>query len=605
MIDATRSLIKWAERDETHRVPNAEQMEALLENFNAQESAKVTPRPTSPPSSLLSRHRAGQPESSSSLRRIEYQRHESESGFSNKEAVNGENSGRLASIKDQSEVPIKKQEPQTPAPHPQESRGFWTGVSAVKSIFTSPLHFFDRRRNQQDSPTATTNGNPVSGTFESAKPNNATNLASLTNAPSTPTPSRTRREKASQSERKSHGHLTRSKRPQTERHRHHRDQPKPPIHLRGLVSPSRIAEIHRKQDRLAEERRKRRKAYEDEAEAEDESNVASPSMPSSRTGEKRKRPKGGVRTPPAGPPGTFRVPSPGSSDDSSEEDEDAEPEATSRPRYAPIPVAPRRELVSDDWVDTSPFKAPQTVSTAWQGPVDFNFTYNHFPNLNIKPVPAVSEELTDLSDSSGSFMVPTSDYDSDSDEDVDDDTNKSDRAGQIHKAAQSSEAEVSLNQDSDSSVLQAKQWTQTPPPKPRPGNAQLPQFPPRLSAAEAAKARAEKFKPKQPSSLRNVTQMSPLQIEKENQMVRETINAHGFLDEILAAGRVTKEEWERGNAMQDTFYNYMDREVLSAVNAIPQDEIAAYPLPPSLSQAMRQSDMKQSEVEREVSKYFR
>jgi hypothetical protein len=62
------------------------------------------------------------------------------------------------------------------------------------------------------------------------------------------------------------------------------------------------------------------------------------------------------------------------------------------------------------------------------------------------------------------------------------------------------------------STLQQKQWNQTPPPKPRPSNAQLPQ----PTAAELALANANKYQPKKPSGLRNVTQMSPLQLEQEN-----------------------------------------------------------------------------------------
>jgi len=86
--------------------------------------------------------------------------------------------------------------------------------------------------------------------------------------------------------------------------------------------------------------------------------------------------------------------------------------------------------------------------------------------------------------------------------------------------------------------LEPKQWTQTPPPKPRPSNAQLPQqqaqpaesakqaepVEPETpkqqaqpSAAERLTATALKHKPIKPSGLRNMTQMSPLEQVREGE----------------------------------------------------------------------------------------
>jgi hypothetical protein len=119
--------------------------------------------------------------------------------------------------------------------------------------------------------------------------------------------------------------------------------------------------------------------------------------------------------------------------------------------------------------------------------------------------------------------------------------------------------------EQDASVLQPKTWTQTPPPKPKPSNAQLPQVSAQPSAAELAKARYEKFKPTKPSGLRNVTQMSPLHHEQENRASEEV--------------PLTKEEWEarwRSEVAADR--SLFDPEVMAAIDAIPDADI----LPASL-----------------------
>jgi homogentisate 1,2-dioxygenase len=122
-----------------------------------------------------------------------------------------------------------------------------------------------------------------------------------------------------------------------------------------------------------------------------------------------------------------------------------------------------------------------------------------------------------------------------------------------------------------------------------------------VTSAEAAKARAEKFKPKQPSSLRNVTQMSPLQMEKENIMLRSQITSHGSFAQLLAQGGITLEQWQETDALHDNFFRHADPEVMAAVNALSDDQIVDYPLPPSLLSLLQPE---QSEVEKEVERFF-
>lgn len=139
---------------------------------------------------------------------------------------------------------------------------------------------------------------------------------------------------------------------------------------------------------------------------------------------------------------------------------------------------------------------------------------------------------------SGTYKAPS---DSGSDNERDDDGNNVSAAGdnftkpvgdftsrmqEIEKTAESSTNTNKGSADENTSAqsvqdtgsaLQQKQWNQTPPPKPRPSNAQLPQ----PSPAEIALANANKYKPTKPSGLRNVTPMSPLQVEQENRAQEE------------------------------------------------------------------------------------
>jgi hypothetical protein len=75
-----------------------------------------------------------------------------------------------------------------------------------------------------------------------------------------------------------------------------------------------------------------------------------------------------------------------------------------------------------------------------------------------------------------------------------------------------------------SRILEQKQWTQVPPPKPRPGNAQLPQTdlnktapadPTQKEAIQHAIQNANRHAPRKPSNLRNMSTLSPLQAEQQ------------------------------------------------------------------------------------------
>lgn len=599
IIDAARALVEWAERDDSRRPPSPHQMKALLDDFAAKESANITVRSHARSHTTSRSHRSplNPPKAANAAAAIM-------SGGLGRVEREEDLSGRLITEKER-EVPADVQPPKTPTSKPQESRGFWSSMSVVTSIFASPLHFFDSRRNQQDSPSAATN--KTSETGESK-----TTLATDPQTPSRPNT----RPRPSQSERRTRAQSARTRRPQTERSRRHEDMTKPPIHLRGVISPARVAEIHRQQDRMADARNKKRRAVVEGEETDSESEKAS--MAIARVGEKRKRPRGTVRTPPAGPPGTFRVPSPGSSDDSSDGESEAE-QPTERTRYSAIPVTPRKDLISDDAGDASPFTsiAASQNGPAWKVPEGYKPTYKEAPSpgrRKVTPAAAktspkktsprksspkstasppkkspsptkkgasptkkapsptkkqVPQDAATSSESEGSFKFPVSDSGSDGDEE--------DVTGGVS--------------ENENQPLQSKQWTQTPPPKPRPSNAQLPQLSSQVAAAEAAKARAEKFKPKQPSSLRNVTQMSPMQIEKENMLLRNQFTSNASFAKLLEGSGVSLAEWERVDALQDEFFRNADPEVLAAVSALPDDMIADYPMPPFLSASAAKSEV--------------
>lgn len=130
-----------------------------------------------------------------------------------------------------------------------------------------------------------------------------------------------------------------------------------------------------------------------------------------------------------------------------------------------------------------------------------------------------------------------------------------------------SDEEEDSGTKSGTSALQTKKWTQSPPPKPRPSNASLPKKPsttaPETSPSKTADAisqqqtgdlarvrgAAEKFKPKQPSRLREVTQMSPNQVQEQE---------HKFL----------------ANAIEiESTIGKFDPAVMEALNSIPESDL--------------------------------
>ena len=152
----------------------------------------------------------------------------------------------------------------------------------------------------------------------------------------------------------------------------------------------------------------------------------------------------------------------------------------------------------------------------------------------------------------------TADY-----EDSDEESDSESESGSDEESDSDDEAQNTREQSSgDASILQPKTWTQTPPPKPKPSNAQLPQAPAHPTAAELAKARYEKFKPIRPSGLRNVTQMSPLQSERDSSVP------------------IAAETAKRGGSQPKKPSNYeFDRDVVDVVMTIPEDNMIDTPLP--------------------------
>ena len=86
-------------------------------------------------------------------------------------------------------------------------------------------------------------------------------------------------------------------------------------------------------------------------------------------------------------------------------------------------------------------------------------------------------------------------------------------------------------------------------------------------------------------------------------MLRGHFTTSPAFAQLMADSGVSMKDWEMANAMQDAFFGKADPEVLAAVNALPDDQIAEYPLSPSLSQARLLAG--QSEVEKEVERHFR
>jgi hypothetical protein len=151
-----------------------------------------------------------------------------------------------------------------------------------------------------------------------------------------------------------------------------------------------------------------------------------------------------------------------------------------------------------------------------------------------------------------------------------------------------------------SGPLASKKWDQTPPPKPQPRNAELPQqqapkdqaledpMKPQTPQEQALRANALKYAPIRPSGLRQMTQMSPLQ-----QQIEDKENAKGKEREKMSpvTSVVPNFTWDA---------TLFSKEVNDAIMAIPEEKIVPMELPAHLFQGWGQ----QSVVEKEVDKLF-
>ena len=126
------------------------------------------------------------------------------------------------------------------------------------------------------------------------------------------------------------------------------------------------------------------------------------------------------------------------------------------------------------------------------------------------------------------------------------------------------EAQPTRENAADSALQPLDPLKQTPPPKPKPSHAELPQVLTQPTAIEIAKAQAEKYKPKKSSGLSNVTMMTPPHGEnKENRLPEtEVTQASSSLDNL-------KRVWLAEVQAQNSRF---DLEVLAAVDAAVGDE---------------------------------
>jgi hypothetical protein len=652
IIDSARALAQYAESNADKKLPNAEQMRALLENFHAQESAKASSA-AQPTDFQLPSYEPAPVQQPSEIPDAEA---EVEDNVSDTQMTDSEDSHHAATPAAESEVHEEVQEPETPAEqeNPSASESTWSswGMSKVKNFFGSPFKKSTKPQQAADAPS--TNGRNETD-FSFTHPSNVPQL------PTTPTPSNNQPRAKVQSEHRrrdqpgrntnSRTQQQRRRLPQTERPTRFGNQEKPPIQLRGLVSPSRIKEIQRQQDarreesslvaedRYGEARRKKRvsqAAYVDDEDAV----TAEEELRQSRvsTGQKKRKYRA-PRTPPRDPPGTFSVPYESSSE--SEEDFDGEDESddevavdspSTRSKlhpftstsyssshitkghstsssshttkghwnsdgtwngYTGMELHDAIRIVREEQKQSGCLLPPATIwgltpeqrkrideltgapdhDTWLTGPNGYRdharpYTGTHFQqpetvqaNINegLHPLsprsPLISsptttpvsknnnifdtqhtmkgccsvfeeQQTTDSYSSSNgrksqdspgkTFSFPEG---SDSDSDGSGNEEETDSRDSGLKGHDISPAKSLTDSQSVLQPLPSKQWQQTPPPKPRPSNAQLPQQ--QTTAADVAKANANKFQPKKPSGLRNVIHMSPLQIEQENRIREE------------------------------------------------------------------------------------
>jgi hypothetical protein len=141
LIDATRSLVKWAERDKDHVVPNAEQLETMLEQFQTQQNANTI---IAAPGAEIATNSEQMHIDEDIAEQIRLSPATPQSTAEDTYMIDGE-----------SNVQVENPLPQTPTPAtpPQQQRfgsSIFVGLSAVKSLVATPFTFFARRAQPGD-----------------------------------------------------------------------------------------------------------------------------------------------------------------------------------------------------------------------------------------------------------------------------------------------------------------------------------------------------------------------------------------------------------------------------------------------------------------------
>jgi len=359
--------------------------------------------------------------------------------------------------------------------------------------------------------------------------------------------------------------------PRTERPKRHRDYTGTPIQNRGILTPAQIAQIQRDQDEYARKMghpnadlqssaREKRRAVNFERDERTSLNRAQLATPA-KTGEKRGV-NGDVRSTPK-PWNTVH-------DESSDESDDEINSPTPRPsttaekavkqhhfgltsiyrpagpenRLTPRQLQeqqeerergnlsiPREELNNLDYL-----KHPDKYSknaTLFDKPIDRkqlerdalnpNYEWEHNPFASTAPARknlfAQHEQQRKAQEAKRNADEPAAQSQKST-------KSKSNRfqVPEYSDDESGDEGENGSEVAEGSRILEPKQWTQVPPPKPRPGNAQLPQTdlaktaqadPNQKEAIQHAIQNANRHAPRKPSNLRNMSTLSPLQVEQQ------------------------------------------------------------------------------------------
>lgn len=645
-IEFMNASADWLQADDSNLLPTAEEAKALLDQFKREKLARMAIVKTDASATAAPLHQSQiEPRRKSITSAASAQEqfvHQNEpehsyddvplaednefvtSDLEDSDSVDEEIgilSGEVEQEIPQAETPPQQPQPQ-PQPQAQESRGWPAFGTSIVSSLLSPFKFIGRHGHDAGS-TPTTNKHAVART--------ATQTRYISHPPKTPTRTPSRRHKA---------------RPQTERRL--RRGEKPPMHLRGVLTPAQIA--RRQQDDInAEARRKKREALVARVQEEEEAPSEENKDPCRLSESALKRM--GIKARPGEKiyPNTFRVPD-SSSDEDSEDEDEAVPITPSRNVSAssnsfsqPVQNFEQSSRNFEEFGD--PHHARPYTGSLFQQPayVQDNINEGKFPltpcqepsrlrsSQNIfdeddrnnslprfvgqsdassfsqrreigqgtaptfesprdrgspsakwgsggyssgQPTPNVPDQFT--------YPSPSKAYTADQREKPLADSasdrvanNSSGDGTSVNKEKGKEQDPIPSTPAMDMTPLQQKKWTQTPPPKPRPSNATLPQ----PSAAEIkAREAAERHKPKNPSRLREVTQMSPLQIQEQEQENRT--------------------DWLNG---LDTTFEDFDPMVIDYVYSIPDDQLAETIIPEEVRFAVLG---RRSSVEMAVDSYF-